>query len=933
MHGELVAIDLETTGLDPFKDTIIEVGAIRMRDGKIVEEFSTLVDPDRPIPTLITSITGIRNEDIIGAPHIQKVVPQIRAFVGDAILIGHNIGFDTSFLYRQGILQTNPRVDTYDLASVMLPRAPRYSLSSLAEQINIDLENAHRALDDARATALLYWLLWNKIRELPIATLYEINLASADLAWDSRIVFDAALRERIAQGEQPSASDMSIASMFSPARPDAKALRPKDAVEPLDSEAVTHLVEQDGVLAEALPGYEYRPQQVEMTRAIVDGFNNSDHIMIEAGTGTGKSIAYLVPAIAWATQNNERVVISTNTINLQEQLLDKDIPALQEALGIPFTATVLKGRGNYLCPRRLIAVRRRRPTSVDELRTLAKILVWMLESNTGDKGEISLRGPVENITWQRLSAEDEGCTLERCNVAMEGACPFYKARKAAEAAHLVIVNHALLVADAMSDNRVLPDYRYLVIDEAHHLEEATTNGLSFRLDESTLRRRLADLGGPRRGLLGSLLNSAQTGASEKDIAKLELFVETISEATSAMEVHIGNLFNAVRAFVLDVTGKKMNDYNTQIRITEDLRSRMSFNTIQTKWLPLREFFETISMAMGMVTTALNRMKTANIADFDDLINSTATAARYLEEVALQLNAVTTNPDSNAIYWINVSQDSENLSIHSAPLHVGPLVEKYLWSTKESIVMTSATLQTNRSFDYIRERLHGEAVKALEVGSPFNYKENTLIYVPNDMPDPNDRHRYQQAVERGLIELAAALNGRVLGLFTSYTQLRETAQAITPRLALGNIVVYDQSDGSSRQALLDGFKSSERAVLLGTRSFWEGVDIPGESLSALVIVRLPFAVPSDPVFAARSETYGNSFSEYALPDAILRFRQGFGRLIRTTTDRGIVTIFDSRVSSKSYGASFIEALPDCTIEYGPLQALPDAAKLWLSRGSV
>jgi DNA polymerase-3 subunit epsilon/ATP-dependent DNA helicase DinG len=257
-----------------------------------------------------------------------------------------------------------------------------------------------------------------------------------------------------------------------------------------------------------------------------------------------------------------------------------------------------------------------------------------------------------------------------------------------------------------------------------------------------------------------------------------------------------------------------------------------------------------------------------------------------------------------------------------------MVEEYLWQSKESVVMTSATLQTNRSFDYIRERLNAQQIETVEVGSPFNYHDSTLIYIPNDMPDPNDRHHYQQALERGLIELAAALNGRVLGLFTSYAQLRQTAQAITPRLALGNITVYDQSDGSSRQSLLDGFKTNERAVLLGTRSFWEGVDIPGESLSALVITRLPFAVPTDPVFAARAETYTDSFNNYTLPDAILRFRQGFGRLIRTRTDRGIVAIFDSRVLTKSYGASFLEALPDCTRKSGGLSTLPEIARDWL-----
>jgi DNA polymerase-3 subunit epsilon/ATP-dependent DNA helicase DinG len=635
----------------------------------------------------------------------------------------------------------------------------------------------------------------------------------------------------------------------------------------------------------------------------------------------------------WATLNNERVVISTNTINLQDQLMAQDIPVVNQVSNAVVSSAVMKGRSNYLCPRRLVAMRRRQPGNVDELRTLAKVLVWLLESTSGDRSEINLRGAAEHITWLRLSAEDEGCTLERCRAVMEGTCPFYKARKAAEASHLLVVNHALLISDAASESRVLPDYRYLVIDEAHHLEEAVTNGLSFRLDEMTFRRRLEDLGDTRRGLLGDLLRSAATHVPDKDLHRLGQFIQNISDATAAMKLHIAALFNSIRTYSSEQkNGERSVEHSSQIRITRELRAHADFAQIQAAWHILKEFIEVISSSLRRLTNALARLEHYEIPDYDDLLNGLAAAARYLDEIRVQLTAFTTDPDENMIYWISLGYNPGQVSIHAAPLHIGPLVERYLWNAKEAIILTSATLQTNGSFDYIRERLHAENVETIEVGSPFNYRDSTLIFVPTDMPEPNDRQRYQQAVERGLVELAAALDGRVLGLFTSYSQLRQTAQAITPRLALGNITVYDQADGSSRQALLDGFKSTERAVLLGTRSFWEGVDIPGDALSALVIVRLPFAVPTEPVFAARSETYTNSFSEYAVPEAILRFRQGFGRLIRTQTDRGIVAIFDSRILSKSYGANFLEALPDCTVQYGSLQEMAEAAQNWLSRGA-
>jgi DNA polymerase-3 subunit epsilon/ATP-dependent DNA helicase DinG len=930
MRGELVALDLETTGLDPINDTIIEVGAVRTREGAIVETFSTLVNPGRPIPPHITHLTGIQPEDVLDQPGIDGVLPALSQFAGDAIIIGHNISFDLDFLRARGILQKNPRIDTYELASVLLPRAPRYSLASLASQMGIQLENAHRALGDAQAAALLYWELWKKTLALPYGTLREIAMAAQGLAWDARLVFEVAVREHH-QPETPP-SEPSLITVFGASGQETTPLHPKDIHAAIDVDAVAKFLDRGGDLATVLPNYELRTQQIEMARAVAHALSTAQHTLIEAGTGTGKSLAYLIPAAMWATLNNERVVISTNTINLQDQLMTQDLPVVNKVSSIPVSSTVMKGRSNYLCPRRLAAMRRRQPGNVDELRTLAKVLVWLLESKSGDRSEINLRGAAEHITWLRLSAEDEGCTLEHCRAVMEGACPFYKARKAAEASHLLVVNHALLISDAASENRVLPDYRYLVIDEAHHLEEAVTNGLSFRLDEMTFRRRLEDLGDTRKGLLGDLLRSAGSHVPDKDLHRLGQFIQNISDATAAMKLHIAALFHSILTYSSEQkTGERSVEHSSQIRITRELRAQADFAQIQGAWQILKEFIEVISSSLRRLTTALARLEHYAIPNYDDLLSGLVAAARYLDEIRVQLTAFTTDPDDNVIYWISLGFNPGQVSIHAAPLHIGPLVERYLWNAKEAVILTSATLQTNGNFDFIRERLHAENVETIEVGSPFNYRDSTLIFIPTDMPEPNDRQRYQQAVERGLVELAAALDGRVLGLFTSYSQLRQTAQAITPRLALGNITVYDQTDGSSRQALLDGFKSTERAVLLGTRSFWEGVDIPGETLSALVIVRLPFAVPSEPVFAARSETYSNSFSEYAVPDAILRFRQGFGRLIRTQTDRGIVAIFDSRILSKSYGAQFLEALPDCTVQYGSLQEMAEAAQNWLSRG--
>ncbi|MBN2303907.1 MAG: DEAD/DEAH box helicase [Anaerolineae bacterium] len=933
MRGTIVALDLETTGLNPDLDTIIEIGAARFEDGELIDTFGTLINPGRTIPERITAITGIATDDVLDAPRIHEVLTELRQFIGTGPVVGHRVDFDLSFLNRFGVGQTNVAIDTYDLAAVMMPTAPRYNLTSLTSQTGLDLEHAHRALDDTIATGRLYWVLWERIMNLPLGTLQEIVAAAGSLEWSAAPVFRAALQER----SRTALTEAQLVSgpprqpgeaLFKSDRKPWSPLRPNTERQPLDVDRLAAALEPGGTMAQAMPDHEHRPQQVEMLRAVGDAFNGGDHLMVEAPTGVGKSLAYLLPAVTWAVQNNERVVISTNTINLQDQLINQDLPALASALNVSFKAAVVKGRGNYLCPRRLAALRRRQPTSVGELRVLAKILVWLLESDSGDKGEISLRGFEENVVWSRLSAQDEGCTLERCSDHMGGVCPFYKARRDAEAAHILVVNHALLLADVQLGSRVLPEYNYLVIDEAHHLEDATTNGLSFQINQTTLQRRLDDLGSMNSGLLGDVIRSTQGSVPDKYFTQIESYVQIVSDSLRAMGHHVERYFRTLLRYLENSGALHPGEYLSHVRITPQVRQQPDWAQVEAAWDVLNQFTQAIADAMRRLASGLGGLSQFDIREYDDLVSSVGAAARHLAEVHLQLGAFSTNPQENMIYWAQVDQDGTRLAVHAAPLNVGPLLDEHLWRPKQAVILTSATLRTGGTFDYMQDRLNTHEIGTKVVGSPFDYESSTLVYIPTDMPEPNRREDYQRAIERSLIELAAATNGRLLGLFTSYSQLRQTSQNIAPRLALGDISVYDQSDGTSRQALLDGFRSTERAVLLGTRSFWEGVDIPGDDLMVVAIARLPFAVPSDPVFAARSELYENSFMQYAVPDAVLRFRQGFGRLIRRRTDRGVVVLLDARVITKRYGQVFLDSLPGCTVRRGTLDALPRAAADWI-----
>ena len=921
MRGDLIAFDLETTGLNTNTDEIIEIGIAKFRDGEIIDRFQSFVKPSIPIPADITHLTGIHPEDVEDAPCFADLMPQLGERFGDLPVIAHNASFDMSFMRNHDMLDLNPVIDTFELSSILLPSAPRYSLYSLTTSAGIKLENAHRALDDAIATGFLYWHLWEKATSMPSAVLAEIITAAQSLSWGLTAFFQDAISASLKQPDQPI-----VGSPFYAERLTSKRITPAETSPvQIDENQMEAIFADSGSLTAVLSGYESRSPQIQMAREVCRSLNNGEQTMIEAGTGTGKSIAYLIPAAVWAIKNEQRVVVSTNTINLQDQLLNKDIPIVKAVVGEQLQASVMKGRGNYLCPRRLEILRRRKPSNLEEMRTLAKVLIWMQADASGDRGNLTLRAGEWN-TWSRLSAQDEQCTTQHCATLMNGVCPFYRARQRAERSHIVIANHALLIADARIDNRALPEYYNLIVDEAHHFEDAITNGLSRRIDQAQILANLQELRTAKGATLGNFLLAARDRFPAEEYGKLETFAVNVNETLGIMRALVRKYFRFLHEFA--VTQNNNNRY--QKRLLNSHRDSGSFANVQNAWKQLGEYLLVITDALAHLSSALQRYKKYQIPDFEEYLGEFRSHQRFIEDLHELLEQFTNSPDPAWIYAIAPGDNADRTRIHIAPLHVGPMMESYLNERKESIILTGATLRTQGNFDHLQERLYADQFATMSLGSPFDYKRSTLVYVPEDMPAPSQRNPYQKMLERGIIDLAAALEGRLMVLFTSYAQLRETSRAITPRLALGEIAVYDQSFGTSRELLLESFKSADKAVLMGTRSFWEGIDIPGQNLSAVVIARLPFAVPTDPIFAARAETYSNSFQQYAVPDAILRFRQGFGRLIRSKEDRGIVAIFDSRVISKSYGSSFLESLPDCTIQYGAMDNLAPAATRWLSR---
>ncbi len=931
----IVAIDVETTGLDPRRDAIIEIGAVRFNEDGIQDEWKSYVNPGRQIPPFITQLTGIKNENVVDAPTLKALAPELVVFVEESPILGQNVKFDLGFLRKAGIFFDHQWIDTFEMASILLPDARRYNLGALAMELGIEVpDDLHSALTDARLTAQVYLKLLNKMLDpeygLSGELLSEILRLSEPFEWGARLPMEWAFRRKARQGILPKKSSGSSEGLFAISSYKAP-LKPRDEMQPLDIELIASHLENGGSFQKHFSGFEYRSQQVEMLRKVADSFNIGAHLLVEAATGTGKSYGYLIPAAFWAMQNNARVVISTNTINLQEQLIKKDIPDLKEALGLDLQACVLKGKNNYLCPRRLEASRLRPPESLEEMRVLAKVLVWLSRGGSGDRTEISLTGPDERDAWNKLSADDEACSIENCIKRTGGACPYYQAHQAAQSAHLIVVNHALLLADISTGSRVLPEYHYLIVDEGHHLEDATTNALAFRVTYLEIERILKELGGSSSGVLGRFLNIIHRVVSPGDLADMEKEIKGATDTAARVQRQLQGFFKEIEEFlkIQENPGRSVN-YSQQVRITSGTRTQPDWSAVEILWDDLNTSLKQMISQITAIFTWIGDHQEIDSDDLTDSQGSIGTLLRRFSEIQVNLNGLVSNPASDRVYWVEMNNTGSRISLNAAPLQIGPLMRQHLWNQKNSVIVTSATLTTAGDFSYFRGRLEAEDADELAVGSPFDYEDAAMLYLVNDIPEPTMGSSYQQELNNILLRLSKTTEGRLLALFTSYSQLKQTSAYLSPLLIDKGITVYEQAEGASAASLLESFKSNEKSVLLGTRSFWEGIDVPGQALSVLAITKIPFDVPSDPIIAARGETFDDPFNEYNLPEAILRFRQGFGRLIRTKSDRGVVVILDKRILTKKYGKLFLDSIPRCTTRIGSSIELPRVVEKWLNR---
>lgn len=983
-----VALDLEATDMHPERGEIIELGAIKFTNERIVDRWSATVRPRGPLPFAISQLTGITMAEVRRAAPFAAVAPALTAFLRTHPIVGQSVWLDVDMLRAAGLTIANPLYDTFELATLTLPGLPAYSLRQIAARLDVALPVEHRALADAAVTVEVFRHLLDRLGEFDAETIGEMAhlLATAqsplaplvrELAREKTRAgmgapvgaIGASLRQQLAG--RALSEERSMDALFLMPRQRPERLEPTGSTAPIAPADLRALFVPEGAFARAFPGYEYRTSQLRMMEAVAKAFNGGQLLVAEASTGTGKSLAYLIPAVIHAVERGETVVISTATIGLQDQLFRKDIPDVLRVLAqiardeatleepvegeshaqLPgeFQAALLKGRANYLCLRRWFALRKSPQLDGDDAHLLAKTLVWLQETESGDRAELLLL-PDEARAWNKLAEHEGACVASQCVFQKRGQCFLYRARRQAESAQIVVVNHALLLSDLGTDGSVLPPYQHLIIDEAHHLEAEATRQFGFEIDATRLTAHLDQIRpavsmraeGTGRGAAGAAsigalaelrarLNVTKGAAAREAKKKVDETIEPVWRAADEAR-GAGTIFFTRLAAFIAVHGTASGTYEQRLRLLAELREGDDWVVVSGAWEALHSPLLRIAEGLTTVLLALDAVG-EELEGREDLVMELTLTQRANAELRLHGSSAVGRPDPNMVYWVAAGND--RVALHAAPLHVGPTLARALFDQKRTVVLTSATLATEGKLDFIRGRLGltGEAregrIRELRVPSPFNYRDNALLYLADDIPEPGSPG-YQKALNEALLNLCAATEGRALILFTSYSALQTTYRAIKGPLERAGVLTLGQRiDGNPRQ-LLERFRANPRAVILGAASFWEGVDVVGDALSVLAITRLPFAVPSDPVFAARSEGFDDPFGDYAVPHAILRFQQGFGRLIRSATDRGVCAVLDRRVLTKRYGRGFVASLPPCHEVRGPIVDIGQAALDWLER---
>ncbi|CAM3972729.1 ATP-dependent DNA helicase DinG [Paenibacillus alkaliterrae] len=929
---KFAVLDLETTGHSS-EDDILQIGLVIVSDElEIIDTFCSFVRPNIPIPAFITQLTGIGESDVADAPGLNEVFGKLIPILDDAVLVAHNVGFDAGFLNqalgRCGYQRfAGRKLDTIELLRILYPTINTYQLGAVSELFGIVHEQHHRADSDAMATALLLIESIKKLRQLPLLTLQRLSVLiddGSDLSWF--------IKETLRLMEYRTLFESNEYEYFNQFAlkvrewSDEQAPRSGSSEEPLNDLSFNHYL--DDVKArfkQRFENYEEREAQTAMFQEVYNALSSNRHLLIEAGTGTGKSLGYLIPALYYGIQNNKKVVVSTHTINLQEQLRQRDLPLLEEVLPFAFKASIFKGRGNYLCLRKFEGKVNTKDlvSPIDDTVTAAQMLVWLGETETGDQEELNF-GNKGSEFWSTVASDTDSCLNRACPWFKR--CFYHRAKHESNIADVCITNHSMLFTDIQADHRLLPSYTHLIIDEAHHVEEVAGKHLGMQINYFSLTQAVLRLyKDTRSGLLPALRQKLLYEDDAHQSAWIET-IDTVIPIFQEVKEHWDKLFEMFYSFTSTSTDGPSDNGQTVCRLKKD--------ELPGGWDDAANVESNVHTELNRVIRTVEKMMTDIKDRIDDMsvqaiLTDLNGAVRDLTRVKDELRTFIKLELSESVFWIEASSvyRYRSVQLYGMPVDVSAQLQKYFFDVKESIVLTSATLSVQKSFQYAEEQLglsgyeEQGRLKTVQLPSPFNYREQALVVIPRNFPvlkGATVDASYLEMLVQSLAASAKETKGRMLVLFTSYRMLKQVYEPLKEMLSASGIQVLGQGiDSGNRTKLTRRFRQTPESVLLGTSSFWEGVDIPGEALICLAIVRLPFQPPNHPLAEAKAELLQrqkqNPFMKLSIPQAVIRFKQGFGRLVRSSQDKGIVIIYDTRVIDTFYGKHFLYSLPGPKIE--------------------
>lgn len=906
VEDEVVVLDTETTGLNPSSCSLLEIAAIRMRGNEFVDEFHTFVDPGHAVPEEITELTGITQADVAGAPSPREAVAALAEFAGNRNLVAHNAGFDRDFVMRQaepGAL-LGEWVDTLALSQIVLPRLKSHRLVDLSAAFGLHAPS-HRAMDDTICLGALWRILLAGIQAMTPGLAAAIAGLSPKTDWPLRPYFAQAALENLGVdfSLRRNRTERTQASALPP-RPDA------DEV-PLsfcDEARIDEAFSPAGILGAMYPGYEERPEQLAMAQEVAACLREGDIRVIEAGTGVGKSMAYLVPIAFGARENKVTMGVATKTNALMDQLVYHELPRLRDALGGDLAYVALKGYDHYLCLRKLEhAVRSHQDDECNVINMTATLLSFTAQTSQGDLDAL-------NISWVRLPRADIQANANDC---LKKRCPYFPrrcflhgARRAATSADIVITNHALLFRDMQADNGILPPIRHWVIDEAHGVEGEARRQLSSSITSRELELELGRIVNPKSGIMTRVRKQAD---------KLE-GGDMLYGVTADIENRVGQIQLVAAEFFTGLTGLSAPDsrdsgsYNiVTIWISAELREGHVWRDLLEPGTKLADALWGLNGRLADLVSMLEQFEGEFANQLAELSGITGDIKNAVDALRLILDGT----DDRYVTSLQLDRNPRrpNQALEAMRLDIGESLAADLYPQTRSLVFTSATIATAEREPFAHflratglDRVVDKPVRTSIFASGYDYERNMTILLPSDMPEPN-APGYRDAFARLLYETHVAMGGSVLTLFTNRREMEALYRELKPRLADEGIELIAQTRGTSTKSLRDRFLSDRNLSMFALKSFWEGFDAPGDTLRCVIIARLPFSRPDDPIACERQVRDGRAaWGHYSLPEAVMDLKQAAGRLIRNSTDSGWLVLADARLQTKNYARSFLRAMP-------------------------